>query len=56
MNNLEKLVADIGNTDLNAKTCEKVYMTAAKEFGLHAGEMVIIICAFLSGLELSGAA
>ncbi len=55
LNDLQVLGADIGNAYLNAPTQEKVYSTAGKEFGSHAGEFIIIVRA-LYGLKSSGAA
>lgn len=52
---MQILAADIGNAYLNAPTQEKVYSTAGKEFGSHAGEPIIIVRA-LYGLKSSGAA
>ena len=36
LNDLDVLVADIGNAYLNADCCEKVYTIAGPEFGSHA--------------------
>ncbi|MGH7974027.1 MAG: reverse transcriptase domain-containing protein [bacterium] len=55
LNDLDVLVADIGNAYLNASTIEKVYTTAGKEFGSKAGYSVLIVRA-LYGLKSSGAA
>jgi len=43
LNDLEILVADVGNAYLNAETREKVYTTAGKEFGKYQGGTVIIV-------------
>jgi len=55
LNDLQILSADIGNAYLNAPNRKKVYATAGKEFGSHAGETVIIVRA-LYGLKSAGAA
>ena len=55
LNDLNILVADIGNAYINAMTKEKVYTTAGKEFGDCAGQTIIITRA-LYGLKSSGAA
>jgi hypothetical protein len=55
LNDLDILAADIGNAYLIAKTHEKVYSIAGKEFGSRAGEPVVIVRA-LYGLKSSGAA
>ena len=55
LNDLNILVADIGNAYINAMTKEKVYTIAGKEFGDHAGQTIIITRA-LYGLKSSGAA
>ncbi|MGH3054233.1 MAG: reverse transcriptase domain-containing protein, partial [Gaiellaceae bacterium] len=54
LNDLDVLAADIGNAYLNAKTREKVYTTAGKEFGSKQGQPVLIVRA-LYGLKTSGA-
>ena len=54
LNDLNILVADIGNAYINAMTKEKVYTTAGKEFGGRAGQ-TIIITRVLYGLKSSGA-
>ncbi len=43
LNDIDILAAAIGNAYLNVPTKEKVYTTAEKEFGSHAGESVIIV-------------
>ena len=55
LNDLNILVADVGNAYINAMTKEKVYMTAGKEFGDRAGQTIIITRA-LYGMKSSGAA
>ncbi len=55
LNDLDILVADIGNAYLNAETREKVYTIAGPEFGSREGHIVIIRRA-LYGLKSSGAA
>jgi hypothetical protein len=55
LNNLQVLVADIGNAYLNAPNHERVYAIAGKEFGSRAGERVVIVRA-LYGLKSAGAA
>jgi hypothetical protein len=56
LNDLELLVADIGNAYINANAREKVYFIAGDEFGLtHKGKTVVIVKA-LYGLKSSGAA
>ena len=55
LNDLNILVADIGNAYINTMTKEKVYTTAGKEFGDCAGQTIIITRA-LYGLKSSGAA
>ena len=52
-NKLELWGADIGNTNLEARTKEKVLIVAGPEFGPRAGNVLIIHRA-LYGLELSG--
>jgi hypothetical protein len=54
LNDLDILAADVQNAYLNAKTKEKVWTRAGKEFGSNAGRPVLIVCA-LYGLKLSGA-
>jgi Reverse transcriptase (RNA-dependent DNA polymerase) len=54
LNDLNILVADIGNAYINAMTKEKVYTAAGKEFGDCAGQTIIITRA-LYGLKSSGA-
>jgi len=55
LNDLQLLLADIGNAYLNAPNREKAYAIAGKEFGSHAGERVVIVKA-LHGLKSAGAA
>jgi hypothetical protein len=55
LNDLNVCMADIGNAYLNAKTEEKVYAIASKEFGDDEGRTLIITRA-LYGLKSSGAA
>ena len=55
LNNLDVLVADIGNAYLNVDYHEKVYTIAGPEFGSNAGKHVVITRA-LYGLKSSGAA
>ena len=55
LNDLDVLVADIGNAYLNADCREKVYTIAGPEFGSHAGKHIVITRA-LYGLKSSGAA
>ena len=55
LNNLDVLVADIGNAYLNADCCEKVYTIVGPEFGLNAAKHIVITTA-LYGLKSSGAA
>ena len=55
LNDLEVVTADIGNAYLNAKTKEKIWTVAGKEFGAEEGQIMIIERA-LYGLKSSGAA
>ena len=55
LNDLDDLVANIGNAHLNADCCEKVYTIARPEFGSRAGKHFVITRA-LYGLKSSGAA
>ena len=55
LNDLDVLVADIGNAYLNADCREKVYTIAGPEFESHAGKH-IVITRVLYGLKSSGAA
>ena len=55
LNELDILMADIGNAYLNADCREKVCFTAGTEFGSRKGDLVIIAKA-LYGLKSSGAA
>ena len=54
LNDLDVLIADIGNAYLNADCREKVYTIAGPEFGSHAGKHIVITRA-LYGLKSSGA-
>ena len=54
LNDLDVLIADIGNAYLNADCREKVYTIAGPEFGSHAGKYIVITRA-LYGLKSSGA-
>jgi len=54
LNDLDILGADVQNAYINVRTKEKVYTTAAPEFGSNAGRPAIIVCA-LYGLKSSGA-
>ena len=54
LNDLDVLVADIGNAYLNADCREKVYTIAGPEFGSNAGKHIVITRA-LYGLKSSGA-
>ena len=54
LNDLDVLVADIGNAYLNADCCKKVYTVAGPEFGSNAGKHVVTTRA-LYGLNSSGA-
>jgi Reverse transcriptase (RNA-dependent DNA polymerase) len=53
LDDLNILVADIGNAYINAMTKEKFYMTAGKEFGDCAGQTIIITSEHF-GLKSSG--
>jgi hypothetical protein len=55
LNNMTPWATDIGNTYLEAKTTEKVYIKAGPEFGELQGNLLIIDKA-LYGLRLSGKA
>ena len=55
LNDLDVLVADIGNVYLNVDYHEKVYTIAGPEFGSNAGKH-IVITRVLYGLKSSGAA
>ena len=55
LNNLDILIADIGNAYLNADCHEKMYTIAGPEFGSNAGKHIVITRA-LYGLKSSGAA
>ena len=55
LNDLDVLIADIGNAYLNADCHEKVYTIAGPEFGSNAGKHIVITRA-LYGLKSSGAA
>jgi Reverse transcriptase (RNA-dependent DNA polymerase) len=56
LNDLEIMMFDVGNAYLNAKTTEKLYCYAGKEFGAdEEGKLMIITCA-LYRLKSSGAA
>ena len=54
LNNLDVLVADIGNAYLSADCHEKVYTIAGPEFGSNVGKHIVITRA-LYGLKSSGA-
>jgi hypothetical protein len=56
LNNLDLLVADVGNAYLNAPTKEKVYCTAGPEFGSELQGKSVLIVRALYGLKSSGAA
>jgi hypothetical protein len=51
LNNLEGLLGDIGNANLNADCCEKVYTIAVPKFGLHGGNKLfsleLVWCEYL---------
>jgi Reverse transcriptase (RNA-dependent DNA polymerase) len=50
------MMFDVGNAYLNAKTTEKLYCYAGKEFGNNEEGKLIIITHALYGLKSSGAA
>ena len=54
LNNLDVLIADIGNAYLNTDCREKVYTIAGPEFGSNAVKHIVITRA-LYGLKSSGA-
>ncbi len=56
LNDVDLLVADIGNAYLNAPTRERVYTTAGPEFGAELQGQSVIIVRALYGLKSSGAA
>jgi hypothetical protein len=56
LNDVDLLVADIGNAYLNAPTREQVYTTAGPEFGAELQGQSVIIVRALYGLKSSGAA
>eukprot|EP00978_Attheya_sp_CCMP212_P044366 scaffold308232_cov43-Attheya_sp.AAC.1 len=55
LNDLSVLVADVGNTYLNAPCREKIWFTTEKEFGSRVGTKIVLVRA-LYGLNTSGAA
>jgi len=54
LNDLDIMMADIGNAYLNAPCAEKIWMVAGPEFGDEQGTIFLVVCA-LYGLKSAGA-
>ena len=55
LNDVEVIVAEIGNAYLNTKCREKIWTVAGADFGTEKGKVVLLVRA-LYGLKSSGAA